>query len=132
MIAPGTYPAKGSLMVLSEGPLLRPIVTRFSDDDSGYTFAGYTDGRHWNGFECPQLPLAEFRRVLDILVAWDAEESYTVIDDQHVRVHGRAGGVDTYVMTAKLVATPDGDLWLFDCGGAWTFVEVLSKDEEET
>ena len=116
-------------MALSEVPLFRPIVTRFSDDDSGHTFAGYTNGRHWNGFECPHLPLAEFRRVLDVLLEWGDEQHYDVIDNQHVRVHGKAGIADTYVMTAKLVATTNGALWLFDCGGAWTFVEVLSEDE---
>jgi hypothetical protein len=111
-------------MPLSEVPLFRPVVTRFMDDASGRTFAGYTDDRRWNGFACPHLPLDEFRRVLDVLLEWGDEQHYTVIDDQHVRVHGKAGVAEDYVMIAKLAATTDGNRWLFDCGGAWTFVEV--------
>lgn len=111
-------------MALSEVPLFRPIVARFMDDASGRTFAGYTDGRRWNGFACPHVPLDEFRRVLDVLLEWGDEKHYTVIDDQNVRVHGMAGVADAYVMTAKRCATTDGDRWLFDCGGAWTFIEI--------
>lgn len=111
-------------MVLSEVPLFQHSVTRFMDDASGRTFAGYTDGRRWNGFACPHLPLEEFRRVLDVLLEWGDEKHYTVIDDRQVRVHGVAGIADEYVMTAKHCATTDGDRWLFDCGGAWTFVEI--------
>jgi hypothetical protein len=112
-------------MALSEVVLFRPIAVRFMDDDTGRMFAGYTDDRLWNGFTCPHLPLGEFRRVLDILLEWGDETHYTVIDDRHVHVHGKPGVVDDYVMTAQLQATPDGDLWLFDCGGAWTFVEAV-------
>jgi len=111
-------------MALSEVLLFRSIVVRFRDDDSGRTFSGYTDDRRWNGFACPHLPLAEFRRVLDILLELGDEKHYTVLDDRQVRVHGKAGIADAYVMTAKLQATPDGDLWLFDCGGVWAFVEI--------
>jgi hypothetical protein len=114
-------------MALSEVLLFRPIVTRFMDDASGRTFAGYTDGRRWNGFACPHMSLVEFRRVLDVLLEGGDElgqPHYTVIDDQHVHVHGKVGVADAYVMTAKLIATTDGDQWLFDCGGAWTFVEI--------
>ena len=104
--------------------LLRVIWTRFSDDDSKREpFRGYTDGRRWNGFECPHLPLAELVRVLDTLVEWGDEQSYEVIDDQNVRVRGVAEG-EEYVLSAKLQPTAQGDLWLFDCGGAWTFVEA--------
>lgn len=112
---------------LSEVPLFRSLVVRFADDDSGQTFAGYTDGRLWNGFVCPHLPLGEFRRVLDALLEWGDEQRYTVIDDQHVRVHGKAGVADDFVMTAKLAATTDGNRWLFDCGGVWRFVEVMKE-----
>lgn len=113
-------------MALSEVVLFRSIVVRFSDDDSGRTFAGYTDDRRWNGLVCPHLPLDEFRRVLDVLLERGDEKQkhYTVIDDRQVRVHGVAGVADAFVMSAKLQATPDGDLWLFDCGGAWKFVDV--------
>lgn len=103
---------------------LRSVVVRFMDDDSGRTFAGYTDGRRWNGFACPHLPLVEFRRVLDFLLEGGDEQPYTVIDDQHIRVHGKVGITNAYVMTAKRCATTDGDRWLFDSGGAWTFVEI--------
>jgi hypothetical protein len=115
-------------VVLSEVLLFRPVVTRFMDDASGRTFVGYTDGRRWNGFACPHMSLVEFRRVLDVLLEGGDElvgqQHYTVIDDQHVRVHGKAGVAEDYVMTAKLAATTDGNQWLFDCGGAWAFVEV--------
>lgn len=111
-------------MTLSEVPLFRPIVVRFADDDSGRTFSGYTDGQRRNSFVCPHLPLGEFRRVLDVLLEGGDAQPYTVIDDLHVRVHGKVGVADTYVMLAKLVATTDGNRWLFDCGGAWTFVEI--------
>ena len=47
-----------------------------------------------------------------------------MIDDQQVRVHGRADVADAFVITAKLAATTDGDRLLFDCGGTWAFVEV--------
>jgi hypothetical protein len=115
--------------MLSEVILFRPIVVSFSDDTSGRTFAGYTDGRRWNGFECPHLPIDEFRRVLEALLAWGDEEHFTVIDDRQVRVRGVTDADGEYVMFAKLQATPDGDRWLFDCGGAWTFVEVAKEDE---
>jgi hypothetical protein len=105
---------------------LHAIVVRFIDDESGRTFAGYTDGRLWNGFICPHFALDEVRRVLDVLVAWGDEPRYTVIDDRQVRVHGRSGIAEDHVLTAKLVATPDGDRWLFDCGGMWTFVEAAN------
>lgn len=111
-------------MPLSEGHLFRPVVVRFADDTSGPTFAGYTDGRLWNGFIGPHLSLDEFRRVLDVLLEWGDEQHYTVIDDQHIRVHGKAGIADDFVMTAKLAVTIDGNQWLFDCGGVWTFVEA--------
>ena len=113
-------------MPLSAVPLFRPIVVRFADDHSGRTFSGYTDDRRWNDFACPPLPITEFRRVLDVLLEWGDEQRYTVIDDQHVRVHGKTGVAETFVMLAKLAATTDGNRWLFDCGGAWTFVEVSS------
>lgn len=112
-------------MTLSEVPLFRPIVVRFADDSSGRTFRGYTDGRRWNGLTCPHLAIDEFRRVLDALLKRDDDEQhYTVIDDQQVRVHGRADVADAFVITAKLAATTDGDRLLFDCGGTWAFVEV--------
>jgi hypothetical protein len=115
-------------MSLSAVPLFRPIVVRFADDHSGRTFSGYTDDRWWNGFACPHLSIAEFRRVLDVLLEWGDEQHYTVIDDRHVRVHGKVGVAETYVMLAKLAATTDGNRWLFDCGGAWTFVEVVKEE----
>ena len=121
--------AEGNVIVQ---PAFRSIVVRFADDDSGRTFSGWTDGRYWNGFACPHLPLAEFRRVLDVLLEWGDEQRYTVIDDQHVRVPGIAGVSDEYVMAAQLRGTPDGDHWLFDCGGAWTFVAIDDDDEAET
>lgn len=102
------------------------------DDTSGRTFAGYSDGRRWNGFVCPHVPLDEFKRVLDVLLERgnerDNEKHYTVLDDRQVRVHGMVGIADAYVMTAKLCATTDGDRWLFDCGGAWTFIEIPQDD----
>jgi hypothetical protein len=101
---------------------------RFADDNSGRTFSGYTDDRLWNGFVCPHLPLDEFRRVLDALLEGGDEQHYTVIDDQHVRVHGKAGVADAFMMAAKLAPTTDDNRWLFDCGGAWRFVEVLQGD----
>ena len=114
-------------MALSEVMLLRPIVCRFAADASSRTFSGYTDGRRlWNGFVCPHLPLDEFRRVLDVLLEWGDEKHYTVIDDRQVRVHGMSDATDDYVMTAKLQATTDGDRPLFDCGGAWAFVDGTS------
>ena len=111
-------------MSLSEVLLFRPVVVRFADDSSGRTFRGYTDGRHWNGFACPHLSLDEFRRVLDALLEWGDKQRYTVIDDRQVRVHGVVGVAEAFVMTAKLAPTTDGNLWLFDCGGAWAFVEA--------
>ena len=111
-------------MALSEVLLFRTIVVRFMDDASGRTFSGYTDDRRWNGFQCPHLPLEEFQRVLDVLLEWGDEKHYTVLDDRQVRVHGMVSVADDYVMTAKLQATPDGDRWLFDCGGVWMFVEI--------
>ena len=111
-------------MSLSEVPLFRSVVVRFMDDATGRTFSGYTDGRRWNGFSCPHLPLGEFQRVLDVLLEWGDEKHYTVLDDRQVRVHGMAGVAEDYVMSAKLCATTAGDRWLFDCGGAWTFVEI--------
>jgi hypothetical protein len=111
-------------MKLYEVLLFRPVVVRFADDSSGRTFQGYTDGQGWNGCMCPHLALDEFRRVLDALLKWDGEPHYTVIDDRQVRVHGKAGVADPFVITANLAATTDGNRWLFDCGGTWTFVEA--------
>ena len=116
-------------MTLPEVPLFRSVVVRFMDDATGRTFSGYTDGRRWNGFSCPHLPLDEFRRVLDVLLEWGDEKHYTALEGQRqVLMHGMAGVADEYVMTAKLCATTDGDRWLFDCGGAWTFVEIPQGD----
>ena len=107
---------------------LRMILTRFCDDDSGRDpFHGYTDGRSWNGFACPHLPLSEFLRMLNILVEWGDEKSYEVIDNRNVSVRGAAED-DVHVMSATLQTTTDGDQWLFDCGGAWTFVEATTQD----
>ena len=112
-------------MTLSEVFLFRPVTVRFTDDDSGRTFQGYTDGQRLDGLACPHLSLDEFRRVLDALLErGDDEQHYTVIDDRRVRVHGRPGVADAFVMTAKLAPTTDGNLWLFDCGGAWSFIEA--------
>lgn len=91
-------------------------------DDSANVFVGYTDGRLWNGFACPHLPLAELVRVLEALVAWGDECAFEVIDDLRVAVQGIDG--DRYVMEARVQTTIDGDRWLFDCGGAWTFIEA--------
>lgn len=115
-------------MALSEVVLFRPVIVRFRDDDSGRTFAGYTDDRRWNGYVCPHLPLGEFRRVLDVLLERGDEKHHTVVDSRQVCVHGVAGVADDFVLSAKLQATPDGDLWLFDCGGAWAFVEVVDAE----
>jgi hypothetical protein len=105
--------------------ILHPVVVRFADDSSGRTFSGYADGRLWNGFVCPHLPLSEFRCVLDVLIEWGDEQRYTVLDDsRQVLVHGKAGVAADFVMSAGLFATSDGDRWLFDCGGVWTFVEI--------
>ena len=122
--------AEGNVIVQ---PAFHPIVVRFADDDSGRSFSGWTNGRYWNGFACPHLPLDEFRRMLDVLLEWGDEQRYTVIDDQHVRVHGVTGVADEYVMTAQLQKTKYGEQWLFDCGGAWTFVEdEREADADET
>lgn len=105
---------------------LRSVVVRFADDDSGLTFPGYTDGRLWNGFDCPHLALREFRRALEMLVAWGDEAGFTVSENEReVYVRG-TDGID-YTMRAKLVSTTDGDRWLFDCGGAWTFVKIVKE-----
>lgn len=104
--------------------LFRPVVVRFMDDASGRTFSGYTDDRRRDGSSCPHVPIDEFLRVLDALLGRGDEKHYTVVDDRSVRVHGKAGVADDYVVVAKLAATTDGDRWLFDCGGVWTFVEV--------
>lgn len=110
---------------------LYPIVVDFADDEASPTFAGYTDGRRWNGFACPHLPLAELRRVLALFVEWGAERSFEVLGEHEVRVFGLAdGGAEDYTMTAKLVTTTDGDRWLFDCGGGWTFAEVQPLEME--
>lgn len=112
--------------------MLHAIQTSFCDDNSGRDpFHGYTDGRRWNGFECPHLTLHEFKRVLDTLVEWGAEKSYEVIDDRNVRVHGVSEGVG-FVMSAKCCTTTDGDRWLFDCGGAWTFVKAVEATSSTT
>lgn len=114
-------------MALSEVVLFRVIAVRLSDD-SGSTFAGYTDDQRWNGLVCPHLPLDELRRVLDVLLERGGNQKpYTVIDGRQVRVHGVAGVADDFVLKAKLQATPDGDLWLFDCGGMWRFIEVPNQ-----
>jgi hypothetical protein len=119
-------PACASL--LTNGQVrLRVIFARLAaDESSGRVFCGYTDGRRWDSFACPQLPLDELCRVLDTLVAWGDEQGYEVIDDRQVRVRSASGD---HVMSARLEATTDGDKWLFNCGGAWTFVEFLGEDE---
>jgi hypothetical protein len=106
---------------------LRPIVVHFADAEASPTFAGYTNGRLWNGAECPQLPLAELRRLLALLVEWGEERSFEILGEHEVRVFGKGVGED-YTMSAKRVATTDGDLWLFDCGNkGWTFSEVAAS-----
>ncbi|HSX23341.1 MAG TPA: hypothetical protein VLE97_11260 [Gaiellaceae bacterium] len=115
-------------MALSEVVLFRSIVVRLSDD-LGSTFAGYTDDQRWHGLVYPHLPLNELLRVLDVLLErGGGGKPYTVIDDRQIRVHGVVGVADDFVLKAKLQATPDGDLWLFDCGGMWRFTEVPNQE----
>ncbi len=108
---------------------LRPIVVRFADVPEP-TFAGYTDGRLWNGFSCPYLPLNALCRVLALLVEWGDVRSFEIEEDGGVRVHGVAeaeGEREDYMLIARRVETIDRHRWLFDCGGTWTFVEVTSE-----
>lgn len=96
---------------------------------TGGTFVGYADDQRWHGLVCPHLKLDELRRVLDVLLERGSlQKPYIVIDDRQVRVHGVVGVADNFVLKAKLQATSDGDLWLFDCGGMWMFTAV--SDEE--
>lgn len=107
-------------------PLL-PITVHFSEVPE-HVFCGYTNGRYWNGFACPYLALDEFSHVLELLVAWGVEKGFTVFAEEHT-VHVKGPDGDDYKMTANCVATTDGDKWLFDCGGVWTFIELSEEPD---
>ena len=104
---------------------LLPITVHFSEDPE-HVFNGYTNGRHWNGFACPHLELDELRRVLELLVTWGDEVGFTVFAEEHT-IHVQGPNGDNYKMAAQCVTTIEGDKWLFDCGGAWTFVELSEE-----
>jgi hypothetical protein len=103
-------------------PKLSPTVVRLADTE--LTFAGYADGRLWDGFSRPYLPLNALCRVLAQLVAQGSVQSYEIEYDGGVRVRGAEG--DDYTLIARRVGTTDHhrDRWLFDCDAVWAFVEV--------
>jgi hypothetical protein len=104
---------------------LRPVIVRL--DASEQTFAGYTDGRIWNGFSCPYLPLNALCGVLTQRISRGEVRSFEVEEDGGVLVHGLAG-IEDRTLIARRVEIVGRHRWLFDCGGSWPFVEVAKED----
>jgi hypothetical protein len=102
---------------------LQSITVEFSDAADRPTFVGYTNGRHWNGWECPWF-------TLEI-----AEQMFAHINFRTRRAtadeapHGglwvnESDDLPTdppYLMKCQPVTTVDGVHKLMDCGGWLTF-----------
>jgi hypothetical protein len=103
-------------------PLTR-ITVEFADDDEHFTFDGYTDGRRWNGWECPHLSIdvAEnaFARINYRTRRASAEEA----PDGGLWIsESQDSPTDApYLLRCKRTSTVDGDRALMDCGGWLVF-----------
>ena len=93
------------------------------DPEADPPLGGYTDGRTWNGFAIPLLPVGEVLRMFLMVVdAGTARE----IDANTVRITDADGSYD---LTATEITTEDGPRWLVDCNLAMTFHNVTPDAE---
>lgn len=96
---------------------MRQIKVSFDNDE--HVFEGYTEGHHWNGFECPWFTLRELRRVLARLVEFGEEAHFIEIDPLTVKVVGPDGA--DYMLTAERYEEGKP---LFYMGGGYTFLRA--------
>lgn len=102
---------------------LQPITVEFSDDDDHHTFNGYTNGRRWNGWECPWFTL-ETAEPMFARINYRTRRA-TVDEAPHGGLWvNEADDLPTeapYLLTCQPVTTSDGDRMLIDCGGWLVF-----------
>ena len=65
----------------------------FTIDGFAYNYAGYTNGRTWNGWQMPYLPKSEVLRLLenecfgdDLRFEWDGNALYEIDEEGEMRV----------------------------------------------
>ncbi len=110
---PGPVSPMRKIVVSFDGPDEDPDATAEEYPGGTPILTGYTDGKTWNGFQCPWLPADE----LEDLLRWLADQGEIVSWDEvnertyAIREHGM-----TYGYEAAEVETVDGRKLLFNCG----------------
>lgn len=109
-------------------PLARITVT-FADDDEHHTFDGYTDGRRWNGWECPWFSVEAAEKAFARIHYCTRRASIAEAPHGGLWVN-ESDDLPTdppYLLSCKIVATVDGECTpLMDCGGWLVFQRASS------
>lgn len=110
--------------------ILERITVTFADDDEHHAFDGYTDGRRWNGWECPWFPVEIAEKAL-ARISYRTRRASTD-DAPHgglwVNERDDAPTDQPYLLASKRIATVDGDCDLLDCGGWLVFQRASDAD----
>lgn len=108
-------------------PLARITVT-FADDDEHHTFDGYTNGRRWNGWECPWFTVEAAEKALGRINYRTRRATSDEAPYGGLWVSERDDGPTDvpYLLACKSVETVDGDQALMDCGGWLVFQRASS------
>lgn len=102
---------------------LHRITVEFSDDDERRTFDGYTNGRRWNGWECPWFAIETAELMFARINYRTRRASVDEAPNGGLWVN-EADDLPTeapYLLTCQPVTTSDGDRMLIDCGGWLVF-----------
>ncbi|HSX23342.1 MAG TPA: hypothetical protein VLE97_11265 [Gaiellaceae bacterium] len=99
------------------------ITVSFNDDDEHFTFDGYTDGRRWNGWECPWFSVEVAEKAFARINYRTRRATVEEAPHGGLWVNESGDGPDDapYLLACKMVATVDGGRTLMDCGGWLVF-----------
>ena len=93
--------------------------TRFVIDTNEKTYEGYTDGRLWNGWECPWFTKEVTEEMMQDLRDEGVEVEYNEKTDSYIIKDGNNETPD--VFDGAHVETEDGTLHLYPIG-AWCWI----------
>lgn len=112
---------------------LTRITVVLADDDERYTFDGYTNGRRWNGWECPWFSIGIAEQMFARIECRTRRASAEEAPHGGLWVSERDDGpADApYLLKCEPTATVDGDRPLMDCGGWLVFQNADRKQRDE-
>ena len=102
--------------------------TRFVIDTNEQTYEGYTDGRRWNGWECPWFTKEVADEIMKALNNEDIRAEYDSKKDSYL-VYFDDDADGPYEFDGADVKTEDGSMHLYPVGAwCWIWDEVVEEE----